>query len=734
MLLRKTPADTDGRRISRTLGAMLHSVVQWIKQATQRFPVFAVHGVPSVREWLLLVVATGVLPALAFTCWLVYVDYTRLRSATISQLTGVSGALSQVLEGELQGWSDVLVVLVDDPSLQSDNLAGFDQRAHASLKVLPPGSAILLTDPTGREFVNTNITFGTPLPRASDVGSLQQVVRRNSIWISDLFVGAVQHRPMIGIYAPVRRDDGIVYILGLGVPAEAIAGILRMQQLPQGSIAGILDRNGVIAARTKDPDMWVGKQASPRLRELMRQTASGITESQNLDGVGMITAWDRSPRTGWTVVLGQPAATLTSTLFQSYLFIALAGVLALGSGVAIAALLAARIIRSMAALSHRAVAVGAGGSPSFSPSGIREIDDVNHALTLAAVLISERVKQRDSAEEQQRLLMAEIDHRGKNILANVQAIANQTLPNTPQTKSFGERLLALARVHNLLAQSHWRGASLMTLLDSTLQAYRATATEQITIRGDDALLRPSAAQALSLILNELATNANKYGALARSSGRLNVEIKRFRDTNNVVIHWIEWNPQPIQAPSQKGLGSILIERLARELPGKVDREYHKNGLECCITLSLSEFSPAAEAVPVLPKHHVAESGRENVEVMIVEDSALAGHELCSIVSEAGFEAIGPATSVDEAMQIVTKNKISFAILDVNLIGETVFPVAYALRERAIPFVFVTGYSDDYAYPSDLRSVRKLRKPVQAFPLLDAMSAAILGSSAVGART
>jgi two-component sensor histidine kinase/CheY-like chemotaxis protein len=506
--------------------------------------------------------------------------------------------------------------------------------------------------------------------------------------------------------------------------------------LPEDSSASVLDRDGVIVARTRDPDRWVGHSATPELRSAMARAPDGSVETGGLEGVGMMVAWVRSARTGWRIVIGRPVQTLTATLSQNYLLIALAGILALGFGIAVAALLSGRIVRSVAALSKRAVAVGAGSGSPFVPSGVQEIDDVNQALTLAAELINERAKQRDSAEEQQRLLMAEIDHRGKNLLANVQAIANRTLPDTPQTKSFTGRLMALARVHNLLAQSRWRGASLRTLLDSTLEPYATSVAQQILVRGDDVLLRPSTAQALSLILNELATNANKHGALSDPDGRLVIEITQARESNSVVIRWVESNKHPIQAPSTQGFGSVLVERLARELPGSVERIYHASGLECRITLLLSEFGAVAQPAPILPKHHVAQTPHENTAILIVEDSALAAHELSAIVSEAGFAAIGPATTVAEALQVVQEKgkDVSLAILDVNLNGETVFPVAYALRDRKIPFVFVTGYEDRHIRPTDLRDVYQLRKPVQAFQLLDAISASILNSAAHRAKS
>jgi two-component sensor histidine kinase/CheY-like chemotaxis protein len=682
----------------------------------------------SVREWLLLIVAASSMPLFAVTCWLGYSDYMRLRGATLSELSNVSRALVQVLDQELTARASLLHVLAEDPSLKASDLSKFDQRARAVLDVMPPDSTIILADKSGQEVFNTNVPLGGHLRQVSDPESVHKVIATGEAWISDLFYGATSKRSLIAVYVPVRLNGEVASVLGVGFPANELISILNAQRLPQDSVAGILDRTGTIVARTRNPETWVGKRASGALEKKMSQEDEGTVEASTFEGLKVVTAWVRSRQTGWTIAIGQSSATLTATLLKNYIFVAIGGLLAVLSGLSIVALVAGRFIKSMFVLSSRAVGVGTGREPPFAPSEIEEIDEVHHALTLAAQLISERAKQRDSAEEQQRLLMAEIDHRVKNILANVQAIASLSLPQTPQTMSFGERLSALARVHNLLAQSRWRGTSLKMLVESTLAAYSGAIGEQVIIRGEDALLRPSTAQALSLMLNELATNASKYGALSDPAGRLVVEFKHNSESTEVVIHWIEWNEQPICAPTVKGFGSILIERLARELPGTVERVFHETGLECRISFSLSGYEAALTPAPVLPQHHAVRIIRENTHILVVEDSMLAALELCEIISEAGFVAVGPATSVSRALAMLDESQIALAVLDVNMNGELVFPVAEALQVRKIPFVFVTGYGDDYMWSSNLRDVPQLRKPVQAFQLLDAISATILNAS------
>jgi two-component sensor histidine kinase/CheY-like chemotaxis protein len=680
-----------------------------------------------VRTWLLLVVIASSVPLLLFTCWLAYIDYQRLRDATVSQLSNVSRALVEVLDGQLFAHKDMLRALAESEALQSNALRKFDERARTYLVALPPGSSILLADPSGQQFVNTNAPFGTVLPRTTDIASVRKVAETGDATISDLFFGAVSRKPLIGIFVPVRRDGALVYVLGLGIPPDSLAAILNVQHLPADSVAAILDRSGIIASRTVDPQRWVGQKPAPQLVRGLANSAEGTTEGPTLDGVDVITTWVRSPRTGWTVAIGQSKASLFRPLLNNYLVIAAAGVAALLCGFSITALLARRIATSMSALRDRAAAVGMGQDPGFSHSDIAEVDEVGRALSDAWKLLSERAKQRDAAEDHQRLLMAEIDHRVKNILASVQAIASRSLPPSRESKSFSDRLFALARVHTLLAQTRWRGTSLRTLIAATLDAYRA-AEDQVVMRVDDVLLRPSAAQALGLIFSELTTNAGKYGALSDPAGRLVVEARVVGEGKQVFLHWVEWAARPIQTPGPKGFGSVLIERLVQELRGSVDIAYRDSGLECRIDFPLAEPKALSGSEPVEVQRDAAPAQSDKPRILLVEDSALAAMELCQLISDAGFVPVGPAGSVPEALALARSEDFSAAVLDVNLHGKPVFPVADALRERGVPIVFVTGYGDQYVFPPHLRNARRLTKPVQADQLLDAISATIVNAS------
>jgi PAS domain S-box-containing protein len=213
-------------------------------------------------------------------------------------------------------------------------------------------------------------------------------------------------------------------------------------------------------------------------------------------------------------------------------------------------------------------------------------------LTGAAVDVTER---RES-EAHLRLVMRELTHRSKNLLAVIQAMARQTARGAGTIESFldrfSARLQALARSHDLLVQEEWHGASLEELVRSQLGHYLDRTEPQITLDGPTALLRPEAAQNLGLALHELATNAAKYGALSVPCGRISIGWRRLPgdEGSGLEIVWQEKAGPPVAMPEQHGFGSLIIERnLAQSLDATVELTFAAEGVCCRIVLPLTQL-------------------------------------------------------------------------------------------------------------------------------------------------
>jgi PAS domain S-box-containing protein len=213
-------------------------------------------------------------------------------------------------------------------------------------------------------------------------------------------------------------------------------------------------------------------------------------------------------------------------------------------------------------------------------------------LTCASVDVTERKE----GEAHLRLLLRELTHRSKNLLAVIQAMARQTARHAGSIEGFltqfGARLQALAASHDLLVRESWYGASLGELIRSQLGGYLEGAANQVSIEGPPLALKPEAAQNLGLALHELAVNAAKYGALSVPSGHVSITWSQRNDRNDgsIDLDWKERLGPKVKARRKKGFGSMVIERnLVRALDAKVNLEFDPGGLQCHIEIPASQI-------------------------------------------------------------------------------------------------------------------------------------------------
>lgn len=201
------------------------------------------------------------------------------------------------------------------------------------------------------------------------------------------------------------------------------------------------------------------------------------------------------------------------------------------------------------------------------------------------------ITERKRFEEQQRLLMSELNHRVKNMLATVQAVMVQTLRRSSSLDVFGEafsgRLQALAHAHDLLTLGKWEAAELMDLVGQIVAPYGAPEGPEIRAHGPSIALRPKAALTLTLVLHELATNAAKYGALSRTGGSVALEWDVENDTHGreLVMTWREAGGPGVEPPTAHGFGITLIERsIGYELDGSAEVRFDPGGVVCVMRL------------------------------------------------------------------------------------------------------------------------------------------------------
>jgi len=329
-------------------------------------------------------------------------------------------------------------------------------------------------------------------------------------------------------------------------------------------------------------------------------------------------------------------------------------------------------------------------------------------------------RKRSAARDQ--LLMAELDHRVKNTIANIQALVVQTSRSadtlTGFVKGLDGRIQSMAKAHSLLSQSRWEGVSIDKLLREELNAY-ANGHFAVVLSGIDFLLTPKSALSLSLAVHELATNAGKYGALSTPGGRVTVSW-RLADDGGIELSWSETGGPPVEPPTRRGFGSTLIERaLAMETGGRANIHYLRTGVVCEIFLPFSSIShsdtlalapPSGKPVMI---EMVTKVIQEPFRILVVEDSFLLVMTLETVFDDLGWKLIGPATRKSEALALAQTETFDAALLDVNLDGEMSWEIAAYLKERRIPFVFSTGYDVTNILPDFLVGSAVIGKPYRS---------------------
>ena len=226
--------------------------------------------------------------------------------------------------------------------------------------------------------------------RATAPSELQRVFQTGQPAVSDLFVGAVAGRPLIGIAVPVRRDGQVVYVLSMGFFPDRLAEILNRQQLPASWVAAIFDSQGTVVARTHNPDRYVGQKGSPALVSRLAQDMEGELEVVTLEGIRTQTVFSRSSQSNWSVAIGIPSAEFQATLRSSMLWIVGGTLVLLALGVAFARVLAGRIQRAIRALIPPAVALARGEPIKIARLDLVEAQEVANAMVSASNVLRDR--------------------------------------------------------------------------------------------------------------------------------------------------------------------------------------------------------------------------------------------------------------------------------------------------------------------------------------------------------
>lgn len=357
---------------------------------------------------------------------------------------------------------------------------------------------------------------------------------------------------------------------------------------------------------------------------------------------------------------------------------------------------------------------------------------------VGASKVARDVTERKRAEELQNLLFEELNHRVKNTLATIQAIAGQSLRRASSpgafVSSFNGRVQALARAHDLLVQGKMQGASMAEVVREQVLPNEDA---RISVDGPLVMLDARGAVQLALVLHELATNARRHGALSVPDGRLSINWHtETHDGADLVVRWQETGVADVTAPSSQGFGSQLIERTLEANGGEASTHYNAGGITCDIRLPLPDAS-ARDRITAVAAHEggtgSAEGGGSSMNgkrILLIEDEALVALEIESDLLAEGCIVVGPAGNIASAQRLIAESEIDAALVDANLAGRPVDELAVALTRKGIPFAFATGYGRD-GLPREFRDAIVLSKPFSREQMLATVQQLLRPAEAAG---
>jgi two-component sensor histidine kinase len=491
---------------------------------------------------LALLVAGTTLPLILFAAVIVFDNYKQDRRDASQRVLETTRSIRLVLDAEVQRMTGGLQVLALTDTLRGGDFEDFRPIVAGFLEQYGPDSVVLVSNREGRQLFSSVTTDTASLPLRNNHDIVEKVFTTRRPQYSNLFIGAVKKQRIVTVDVPVFRDGEVIYDISFSPPIAIFQSILEKQRPSQDWTISIFDANRINFARVPNPQQTVGHRASPTLYAEMGRKSEATVPTVSLEGVPLITSFVRSSLTGWSVGAGIAESSLVAPLWRNLAYTILMGGVLLLLGLSFAVRMATAIARG----------------------------EMLHGL-----------------------LIDELNHRVKNTLAIVQAIAVQTFRSATRTErgKFEGRLGALAEAHNLLSKEKWQGSELQDVFSRVLQPYLLNNRERIKMSGPAVPLSPRLAVVLSMIVHEMATNAAKYGALSNDTGSIALDWEVIGEPAKPVLRlvWTETGGPLVTAPVQRGFGSRLIERSARDqLGGEATVDFLPRGVVYTVTCMIED--------------------------------------------------------------------------------------------------------------------------------------------------
>jgi two-component sensor histidine kinase len=542
-------------------------------------------GAKSVSAYLLLLAIATSIPVAACAAFLAYHFVTESSRLTKFEYEDRLRLMRNATELKVASVMEDLQILALSPSLEAGNFAEFRNHAIQAVNLIG-GVAIVLYGPDGQQLVNTRLPADAPLPKRVAFDVERRAIETGRPQVSGLQTAVVDGQPIVTIAVPVRIAGETRFALNIGLSTKYLSNLMQ-DYLSPGLVGSIVDANGFLLARRPlvDGDEPVGKPTIPEVMAHVGESSAFWVKAISRTGVPTYTSLLRSSQSGWSINLAVPREVIDGPLHQATGWILALALFTFGLGLVLARLLSNRFLGEFSNLEQYVASLRADAAkPSFG--SISEVNRMKRTLYKVGRELADALKQ-------QKALLDEINHRVKNTLGTVQSIARLSRANSEDVEqyatAFEGRLLALSEAYNLLTENNWVGVNLEAIVRRTLAPFAGA--ERLALSGPPVLLAPKAALALSAAIQELSTNAAKYGAFSIPSGKLQVSWAAQED-GIVRLNWTERDGPLVRKPARQGFGTRMIANIFRSEAGwSVNLHFEPAGLRCVM-----QFRPRDEGL------------------------------------------------------------------------------------------------------------------------------------------
>lgn len=359
-------------------------------------------------------------------------------------------------------------------------------------------------------------------------------------------------------------------------------------------------------------------------------------------------------------------------------------------------------------------------SDPFGADDLMVADSLKIALSRTMSNMTTHAKHR----ERLGLMVRELNHRVRNILALVGSIVSQSKNSCHDLEDFvhalEHRIQALSETHKLLTEFDWAPIHIKLLFERALLPYHHFLETRIKMQGDDVSLPPELASLFALVIHEMASNASKYGALSNDKGI--ITLTWYLTDEDLAVSWQEQNGPTVQEPARQGFGTSLIkEALGYEFDAECQLHFAPSGVEAHFNIphAVSKIDYQKTA-----KYLALERAKPKAfKALILEDDYVISKEVTQMMKNLGATTVDACPTIHRALECIEHGEYDFALLDANIRGEYSGVVADKLEAIALPFAFATGYGSKNQQLRSKKCIDVLTKPITEVLLMDVLKKA-----------